>query len=304
MQKITIQGHWLVVFAAMLWGTTGTAQAFAPDGAEPTTVGALRLLIGGATLLFVARSQRAFQRSQGKWHPMATTIAIGAVAAYQICFFAGVDRAGVAIGTIVGIGSAPIMGGVLGYVARGEKLDRIWMIATALAIIGCISLTLSGANTDESVDLLGIMLSLGAGLSYAIYTVASKTLLESHAPVAVMAVVFCGGAVLLIPLLFMGDVTWVTKPNGFIVALHLGVIATGLSYILFGRGLRTVTTGTATTLSLSEPLTAGVLGVVILGESLTFIALIGIVLLFAGLGLLAFKPTQAVDNSESTLRPT
>jgi len=301
MQKITIQGHWLIVLAAMLWGTTGTAQAFAPDGAEPTTVGALRLLIGGATLLFVARSQHAFQHSQGKWHPLATVVAISAVAAYQICFFAGVDRAGVAIGTIVGIGSAPIMGGVLGYVIRGEKLDRIWMIATALAIIGCISLTLSGASTNESVDVLGIMLSLGAGLSYAIYTVATKTLLESHAPVAVMAVVFCAGAVLLLPLLFMNDVTWVTKPNGFIVALHLGVIATGLSYILFGRGLRTVTTGTATTLSLSEPLTAGLLGVVILGESLTLIALIGIVLLFAGLGLLAFKPTQAIDNPKAML---
>lgn len=283
-----INGRWLVLMAAILWGTTGTAQAFAPDGAEPTTVGALRLLIGGATLFLIAHAEGAFKQG-GEWHKVATPIAIVSVATYQICFFAGVDRAGVAIGTIVGIGSAPIMGGLLGYLVRGERLNQTWFISTALAIIGCILLTAPSSASQENVDLVGVLLALGAGLSYAIYTVASKTLLETHPSNAVMAVIFCAGAVLLSPLLFTSDLGWVMNVEGVVIVAHLGIIATGLSYVLFGRGLITVTTGTATTLSLSEPLTAGILGVVVLEEHITPIAVLGMILLFMGLGVLTLN---------------
>jgi DME family drug/metabolite transporter len=279
-----IVGRLLILAAAVLWGTTGTSQALAPVGASPTTVGALRLAIGAAALLALALARRELPGSW-PWTRRATLIAAAGVAAYQLCFFGGVLRTGVAVGTIVAIGSAPIAAGLLGLVVRGETLGRRWLVATALAVLGCGLLV--GGQGDLSADWLGVMLALGAGVSYAVYTVASKSLLESHPPTAAMAAVFCLGALLLAPLLVGADLTWLMTPRGLLVAGHLGLIATSLSYLLFARGLAVVSVAAAATLSLAEPLTAALLGLVVLQERLSPVSLVGAALLFGSLVVLA-----------------
>jgi len=279
-------GPILVILAAMLWGTTGTAQAFAPDGAHPAVVGAIRLLIGGAALLSFAWFRGSIRTGES-WAFWPTAFAAAGVSAYQVLFFSGVAKTGVAIGTIVGIGSSPILAGILGYLIWREKPSNRWGVATLFAIAGA-GLLLS-AGKDIHIDIEGIILAIGAGATYAIYAAASKELLRYHPPDATMAVVFSLGAVLLLPILFFGDLTWITQPQGIIVALHLGLLATGLSYILFARGLRLVPVANAVTLSLAEPLTAGILGVFVLGEQLTLLATGGIILLFFGLALLSIR---------------
>jgi len=220
------------------------------------------------------------------------------MAAYQLCFFAAVTTTGVAIGTMVAIGSAPILAGVLGFLVRGERPGQKWAIATALAIIGCILLTTG--NADVQANTLGIVLALGAGAAYATYTVASKGLLEQQPPDAVMAITFCVGAVLLMPLLFTGNLVWVTTPQGVGVTLHLGLVATALAYVLFARGLQMIPVATAVTLSLVEPVTAGILGVVVLGERMEVPAMVGIGLVFGGLALLSFgSKALALDEPDA-----
>lgn len=276
-------GAGMVMLAAALWGTTGTAQAFAPSGATPPVVGTMRLVLGGAVLLLLALAQGQLRWSRA-WLSWALLVASLGTAAYQLAFFGGVARTGVAVGTIVGIGSAPIMGGLLGHLVHGEPLHSRWFLATALAILGCALLTLSGGEVQ--VDLGGILLALGAGLAYAIYTTASKSLLQQQPPEAVMAVIFCLGALLLLPLLALYPTAWMLKARGLLVLLHLGLIATGLSYVFFGRGLQTVPVSTAVTLTLAEPLTAGLLGILVLGEGLTPLGALGIAALFTGLLLI------------------
>jgi len=278
-------GVWLILMAALLWGTTGTSQALAPVGASPMTLGALRLAAGGVTLLAVALARGGF-RGSGRWPLVATLCAGGFVAAYQLTFFAAVKATGVAVGTMVAIGSSPMVAGILAFAFRGERPGRRWMTATVLAIAGCILLVMAGGG-GISVNPLGVLLALGAGASYAAYTLAIKTLLDGRSPDAVMAVVFCVGALILSPLLAGADITWLADIRGALVILHLGVIATAAAYLLFARGLETVPVAGAVTLSLAEPLTAAILGVVVVGERLTPTALCGIALLFGGLALLA-----------------
>jgi DME family drug/metabolite transporter len=206
------------------------------------------------------------------------------IATYQLAFFGGVARTGVAVGTIIGIGSAPIMAGILSWWIDGERPGPRWIVATLLAIAGCVLLVLPGGSVQ--IDGSGILLALGAGLSYALYTLSSKRLIAHYPPDAVMAVGFCGGALLLLPLLLGRDFGWVLEPGGLLVALHLGLVATGLSYALFGRGLKDTPAATAVTLSLAEPLTAGVLGVVVVGEQIMVTTLLGIGLLLGGLAWL------------------
>ena len=282
------RGYWLVLIAACMWGTNGTAQALAPQGAEPVIIGTLRIALGGLVLLAYAALRGAL-RDGKRWALFPTLLGALCMAAYQIFFFSGVARTGVAVGTIVGIGSTPILAGPIGYIVRGERPSRRWAIATFLGVIGCGLLIAAGE--DINIDPLGIFLAICAGGSYAVFTTVSKGLMEKHMPEAVMAVTFCLGSLFVLPLLIGADLHWLAQPAGILVILHLGVITAALSYTLFARGLSLVPVATAATLTLGEPLTAGLLGVFFLHESVTTLALFGIGLIFTGLVVLSTEKT-------------
>lgn len=278
-------GAILVLAAGVLWGTSGTSQALAPAGVNPWSVGALRLLVGGAALMLLALLRGGL--GKGRWPFWGTLAAGGFVAIYQLAFFTAVSRTGVAVGTLVAIGSSPVIAGILGFLVRGERPGRAWGIATVLALAGCSLLVTGGGGV--AIDVVGVLLALGAGTSYACYTMAIKVLLPGRTSEAVMAVVFSLGALLLAPVLFTADLHWVAQPRGLGVVLYLGVVVTAVSYCLFAMGLRSVPVASAVTLSLAEPLVAALLGILFLGERLTPTALAGIPLLFAGLAVLAYS---------------
>ncbi|WP_431802618.1 EamA family transporter [Halobacillus andaensis] len=123
----------------------------------------------------------------------------------------------------------------------------------------------------------------------------SEKLVRSGSPISVSAVVFLISALLLSPFLFIFDMSWVFEIKGALVSLHLGVLATGVAYLLFSKGLVQVQGSTAVTLSLAEPLTAAVLGVFVVGEVFSLASWLGIVLIFAGLTILSIpqKTTQS-----------
>jgi DME family drug/metabolite transporter len=277
-------GVFLILAAAILWGTTGTAQAYAPPEALPPVIGALRLVIGGTALLIVAWVRGSLFSIRTLPLPRALLAAFF-IAMYQLCFFEALIRTGVAVGTIIAIGSAPIFGGALGAIFRKEKLTKAWAAATALAIAGCVLIAANGATLN--FEIAGILLALGAGFAYASFTLVSKGLLDAYPPEAVSGLVFCLAALILLPILFTNTFAWLFQPSAVLVMLHLGLVTTALAYLLFTTGLQHTHVSTATTLTLAEPLTAAALGIVLLGEKLSGLVLLGIGLIFAGLLLVA-----------------
>jgi DME family drug/metabolite transporter len=279
----------MVLIAALMWGTTGTARALGPAGAAPLAVGAVRIAIGGAVLVLIALVRGTlFGR---RWPFVPALLAAVAVAIYQLSFFEGVARAGVAAGTIVAIGSAPAFAGLFALVALGERPTTRWLVSTAVAVIGIALLALPTGVTP--VEPLTILLPLIAGAGYAVYATASKRLLRDGDNVAVAAIGFGGGAVILLPVLALADLSWLRDPRGLSVALWLGVVTTAIAYILFTRALTRLPVSWGATLSLAEPLTASLLGTVVLGESLAPIQLVGAGLVAVGLVALAASPDPA-----------
>jgi DME family drug/metabolite transporter len=294
-RKAGSHGTLLILLAAILWGTTGTSQALAPPGAHPLTVGALRLAVGGGALLLLAwfRGQVTMDCFR---QPGVTLLAALLVAAYQLAFFEAVETTGVAVGTMVAIGSGPLFAGLLAYLVHKERPDRRWLIATALAIAGLAVLFVPTSGSELQVRTTGVLLALAAGASYAGYTLAIKRLLPGNSSDAVIAVVFTLGGLLLAPFLFRSDLHWAAEPGGLLVVLHLGLVATALAYLLFARGLRSVPAVHAVTLSLAEPLTAATLGVLVLKERLTLASTFGMGLVLAGLVVLGTARTRYVKD--------
>jgi DME family drug/metabolite transporter len=279
----TSNGPLLVVLAAALWGTSGTAQAFAPEAAGPLSVGAVRIGIGGAAMLLFAALSGGWRKglgASGRWRPVPVLSCAVLVASYQVLFFAGISLTGVALGTISAIGSLPVWSG-LSDLLFGKRPDARWLCATAVAVVGCALLI--GAGGPLSAEPLGVLLCVVAGGGLVAFTTIAKGMLKERPHSVVMGVTFALGAALLSPALLFSDASWVLSPAGLAVALELGLGATALAYVLFAGGLARVSVSTAATLSLAEPLTAGLLGVLVLGERLSPVVAVGIALLVLGL---------------------
>ena len=275
-----------MLLAALCFGTTGTAQALGPDGASPLTVGAARVALGAALLLPAIRLASSTENVRLARAPLAAG-GVG-VAGYQLCFFAAVHDTGVAVGTVVALGSAPAFAGLGAWLVDRTRPRSAWAVATGLAATGVALMALGGATAEVSVR--GVVLALGAGASYAVFTLASKRLLNDGAAVErVMAAVFTVGAVLLLPVLVLGDIAWLARAEGLAMTLWLGAVPTALAYILFARGLRLLPAGEVATLTLAEPLTATALGAIVLGERPRALALGGIDLVLVGLAVLAVR---------------
>lgn len=278
----------LVLFAAILWGTTGTSQALAPDNASPLTIGAMRLLLGGTALALFA-----FFRGGLRHFDYPIPILIGAglfVSLYQLSFFTGVKLTGVAAGTIVGIGSAPFFAGILDYLIVKKKPGKKWYSSTFLAVTGCTILTLSSG--DVELDKLGLFFAMCAGFSYSAYALSLKFLIKTKEAEEATAAVFFVGALFLSPILFFYDLSWLLEVNGWLMMIHLGLFATALSYYLFSKGLEIIPVSSAVTLSLAEPLTAAILGVVVVGERLSLISSCGLALILSGILILMLPSSK------------
>lgn len=290
-----------VLAAAVLFGTTGTSQALGPDNTTPLSVGAVRLVVGGTGLALIAflLARRAHRRGtvaprpRLSASPLALMVLTGlCLALYQPLFFLGTARNGVAVGTVIALGSAPILAGVLEWSLTRRRPSGAWLIATALATVGVALLGIGGgadAAGSGGTDPLGFLGSVGAGATFAVIANAQRRLLDDGwDPFTVVGAMGASSAVLSAGVLPFVDLAWLGEPAGMVMALWLGIGTISIAYVMFTWGLGGLTAATAATLTLGEPLTASILGVTVLGEQLSILAIMGLVVLAVGLATLAW----------------
>lgn len=282
----------MVIGAGMCWGTTGTTQALTPPGAASLSIGSARLVAAGVLIVLINVFRSKGSAFSGKWFNKGVFLAAASILLYQLTFFSGVRLTGVAIGTMIAIGSSPAMAGVLGAVFFKERLSARWYCATLLAVAGCSVLAVAGnSDTSVKVSILGVFLSLAAGLSYALEGLGlrmSGTRSHNDVITAVLGL----GAVMALPVLLWGDTSWIMVPRGMLAVATLAVVSTIIPIHLFTAGLHRISMGKAYTLSLSEPMTAWLLSTVLLGERVSFSGMVGITILFAGIVLLACESKE------------
>jgi DME family drug/metabolite transporter len=296
-----------VLVAAMLWGTTGTAAAKAP-GVGPLAIGAAAMGIGGL-LQAAAASKGMFTHRGGLTTQWRTVMAsAGAVAVFPLAFYSSMRLAGVAVGTVVSIGSAPPAAAVIERIVDHQPLSLGWALGTTVGVSGVLALALAhpgpATTTATAQPVLGIALGLLAGFTYALYSWGAARVMRAGLPSRpVMGAVFGLAGILLLPVLALTGAPLITSGSNLAVAAYLAIVPMFLGYILFGRGLATVAASTATTVSLLEPAVAALIAVTVLGEHLPPIGWLGLGLLFASLFITATN-TRPTATSHHGHRPT
>lgn len=224
------------------------------------------------------------------------------MALYPLAFYTSMHLAGVAVGTVVSIGSAPLASALIERFADGRSLSRRWLAGAALGLAGTVLLCAAeaaqaGAGTGTGSarqTVVGVLLGLVAGLTYAVYAWAAHRLITRSVTSRVaMGVVFGLGGLLLVPVLLATGAPLVASWTNAGVGIYMALVPMFTGYVLFGYGLSRIPVSTATTLSLLEPAVAAVFAVLVVGEHLPALGWTGIALVIACLGVLTAPPAAS-----------
>ncbi|MFA0549260.1 DMT family transporter [Vibrio lentus] len=277
-------GTLAILFASILWGTTGTAASFAPD-LSPLAIGAFSMGVGGLMQAGLAYRKILFAFDKLLQNKKLLAVSAVALAVYPLAFYSSMKLSGVAIGTVVSIATAPFFSALLEcLISKNNNINKRWLTSFAIGVVGIGLLVFSESSSanesGEDLKLLGIALGLVAGLCYAIYSWATKALIDKGIKSqAAMGSIFGLGAMLLLPTLwFTGDNLFSSQINVLVIS-YLTLIPQCLGYIAFSFGLRHVTASSANLLTLFEPVVAAVLAVCVVGELIPFTGWLGMSLI-------------------------
>ncbi|KXF81096.1 DMT family transporter [Enterovibrio coralii] len=280
-----LQGSLAILFSSVLWGTTGTVASFAPQ-VSPLAVGAFAMGVAGLLLGVMYRNA-----IKSDWYVLKNSpllLAVGAVslAIYPLAFYSSMRMAGVAVGTVISIASAPFFAVLIEQIfGRKQTLSTRWLISAVAGTAGIIMLTLAetahskGAAENDQL-ILGVILGLVAGLTYTLYAwVAKQFINQGVESKSAMGAIFLLGACILLPsLYFTGNNLFSTMENTLVVT-YMALVPMFLGYVAFGFGLKFVNASKATLLTLFEPVVAAVLAIVVVGELISPIGWLGMALI-------------------------
>jgi drug/metabolite transporter, DME family len=248
-------------------------------------VGGVALLLAGSVL---RRSRARAPQPRRQRLLLLGGTGIG-LAVFQTAYFASVRDTGVAVATIVTLGAGPIATALGGRVFLEERIGRSGALAVCGALAGLAVLVLG--NQNSTVNPLGVGYALLSAAGYAVATLLGRWTGRhggGEDPYNLTMWSFGIGAVLLLPFAWAEGITPHTNHLWRVVLLMLYVatVTTAMAYPLYFTGVAMVRAATASVVMLTEPVSAAVLAVTLLGERLTAATIVGtLVLLSAIVGL-------------------
>ncbi|WP_321502956.1 EamA family transporter [Breoghania sp.] len=283
--SVDLLGVFMCLLAAIAWGTTGTAATFAPD-VPAVAIGAAAMGFGG--LLQASRALSGIRTNRGAlWRHRGLLISGAlAVAIYPLAFYASMRLAGVTIGTVISLGSAPLLSALIENRLDGARLTLRWTSGAAIGVTGIILLSLgegahAGVASGDNV-VMGTVLGLVAGGTYALYSWTTRGMMQAGLSSRIaMGATFGIGGVLLMPVLFATGAPFLMSAGNLAVGAYMALVPMFLGYIAFGQALSRISASLATTITLFEPVVAALLAVVIVGERLPISGWTGVALIVA-----------------------
>lgn len=289
-----------LLLACTFWGTTGMAASFIP-GINPIAIGASTMGIGGLILGLTALPGVWLTWKSMGAVPLVLLGALG-LAVYSTVFYIGMSWAGVALGNVIALGSAPLFAGLIEWTVDKQRPSFRWLIATAITIAGGAMLV-SGRNfgedgggivRDQTMVTWGIALALLAGFAYALYTYMANKLMKpnadrpqgiGHRPVisTIQLVSAVPLIVVLIALVITNPGQFANQPLAIPVMAYLVLFPTAVGHLLLAVGLGAMPASRAAVYTLFEPVVAVVMAVVVVGEVISPIGWVGLVVVLVGL---------------------
>ncbi len=254
---------------------------------------ALAALVTLAVVVLI-RGQFAACVALVRAHPTRILVMGALTTAFQLLFFVAVLAAGVSVATVVALGSAPVLLLLLHSVQWRRVPGTAQLVTVSMGVAGLVLVSLIGVGTAGSAPTLGVLAALGSGAAFAFSADLGSFVSRGYDAVPVATGTMAVAALIMVPAgvtvgLVRGDSLVATDAATWLGLAYLGVVTMALAYVLLFAGLRTTASGSAAVATLLEPVTAVVIAVLLLGESLTLAGSVGSLLILAAIGSLGLR---------------
>ena len=292
-----LAGAALVLLAATLWATFGPfARALYERGYTPLELASIRAWIGFLGAAAVVLVRRLPVRIAARDLPFFLAYGVLAFALFEVLYFAAVARTSIAVAAAL-LYTAPAFVAIASRVLWREHLGPARLGALVLVLTGVALVTGAAGSLlagEVGIEGAAAALGLGAGVTYALYTLFSKVSMPRHGAARTLFWSFGIAALALLPFAEpLGPM--LRRPDALHLLLALGLVPTLLAYWLYLRALTVLAATTAAMLASLEPVVAAVLGAVLFGERVSPLQAVGVGLIV----LAAVMLTSRVEGRES-----
>ncbi|MDQ0412046.1 DMT family transporter [Mesobacillus stamsii] len=271
----------MIAFAAAMWGLIGFfVKGLNNAGFSAMEIVAIRVLTAAIVLIFVGI---AFYRSHLKIRTKDLYLFVGtgilSIVFFNWSYFTAIHLMNIPIAVAL-LYTSPAFVAVLSFLFLKESMNWKKWLAIIMTVIGC---TLASGITGQggtSFSVSSILIGLGAGFGYALYSIFGKVALRRYHPFTVTLYTFLVASAALVPTtgivskaadLFSGD--------AWLYALGLGIFPTVVAYFAYSWGLERTESSTAAVVATLEPVIATMLGILVYGDRLGGLQLLGAALI-------------------------
>ena len=290
-------GPLLIILAGCFWGSMGIfVRRLSTFGFSPIQIVALRITVAALafSLLLLIKDRSGF-RIALRDLPLFLGLGFGSILFFTICYFSAITIMPLSTAAIL-LYTSPIWIMLMSVLFFREKLNRIKLIALALAFAGCV---LVSGISGEGLTLTGLLLGLGSGIGYGLYSILGTIALRKYSPYTVTTYTFlfaaAGSWLVCQPADMVSKLSAADHLTGLLLFCVLtGLVTAVIPFLAYTLGLRTVEASRAGILATIEPLVATLVGIIVFSEPLTLLSGLGIVLILAAVVLLNRK--QHIDS--------
>lgn len=297
MEKHSVTGDILIIIAGLFWGSMGIfVRHLNGLGFTSVQVACLRLVTAGIlfAVILLIKDPKGF-KIKVKDIPLFLALGLVSILFFTCCYFTAIRLMTMSTAAIL-LYTSPIWVMILAVIFLKEKLTARKVIALVLAFAGCVLVSGFGGK----VTLPGILVGLGSGLGYGLYSIFGSFVLRKYSPFTVTCYTFLiaglGSIAVSDPADLFSKIA--SADNRLALAgfvLLTAVVTAVIPFLFYTLGLNRTTAGRAAVLATVEPAAATLFGVFVMNESIGIAAVTGILLVFAAIIVLSIKQKKQ-DN--------
>lgn len=277
-----------VLLAGIFWGMIGLfVRRLNLWGFASMNIVALRAIATSILLglfLLIYDKKKLMVKFKDIWCFIGTGVC--SIVFFNYCYFKAITLTSLSVAAIL-LYTAPAIVMLMSAVLFRERITKVKVLSLGLTFVGCVLVTgvISGGT---ELNARGVMLGLGSGLGYALYSIFSRYALErGYHSLTISFYTFVFAMVGVIPFADYNDMIYICTGDVRIVlfCLLFGLVSTVLPYILYTSGLEGMENGKASIIASIEPVTASLLGVFAYHEHLSFFEIIGVILVLVAIAI-------------------